>query len=81
MRASNIKLVRLELFILTLSMASARLPRYVQALELHATLAERSSLPEDEVALLRLAAEALGAQLGVLTSVKSEAKDLAKKLD
>ena len=76
------KLVHLDLFVLTLSLAAAKLPRYAAALEMHAALAERPGAADaDDVPILKLAAAALREELRVLQMVKTEAADMAKKLD
>ena len=62
-------------------MKSSHLHRYISALELHAALAQRSQLPEDELNTLRLATEALKKNVATLGNVKTEAVDMAKKLD
>ena len=74
-------MVRLELFMMVMALSSAKLPRYLSALELHATLAQRTDPGGEDVALLGLAAAELRRQLEVLSMVKTEATDMAKKLD
>lgn len=115
-RASNRKLIRLELFMMVIGLAVARLPRFVAALEMHANLAESTapsqamgaqdsstapdqvtedsssaasaSTREDaatarrqDVQTLRLAAVAMREQLRAMEMVKTEATDMAKKLE
>ena len=80
--SSNRKLIRLELFVMCISASAAKLPRYVAALEMHANLADRPGAADaDAVAELRLASGALREALRVLGMVKTEATDMAKKLD
>ena len=82
LRASNRKLVFLELFIVTLGLASAKLPRYAAALEMHATLASQpGSTDGGDVPMIRLGHAALKQTLRMLEMVKTEATDMARKLD
>ena len=81
---SNAQLLQLELFIMALHLSSARLPRYLSALELHASLAAKLELqgttPEG-LAEIRLCIEAFRTHLKIFSMVKADARDMAKKLD
>ena len=82
MSDSNRKLVCLELFVQVLGLASAKLPRYVAALEMHANLADRPGAADAaEVPTMRLGVAGLVEALKVIKMVKTEATDMAKKLD
>ena len=80
-RDANRKLVYLELFVLTLCQAAAKLPRYATALDMHASLAARPEADDAaDVPTMRLAAAALREVNKAMEMVKSEATDMAKKL-
>ena len=76
--------VSLELFLMALHQSSSRLPRYLSALELHASLAAKLELqgtsPEG-LADIRLCIEAFREQLKVFQMVKADARDMAKQLE
>ena len=69
---------------MTAHRSSAKLPRYLSALELHASLAAKLELqgttPEG-LADIRLCIEAFREQLKVFQMVKGDARDMAKSLD
>ena len=83
---SNRKLISLDLFVLVLSLTSARLPRYVAALEMHASLAGTPSattlgVDAAEASTMMDGVKSLKRALRWIQMVKTEAIDMAKKLD
>jgi len=79
-RTSNSDLQFLELFLSAACLSSAKLPRYLSALQLHASLVEKLHVDDVEISDVQLAIDALQAQLDLFGVVKSDARDMAAQL-
>ena len=82
-RTANSKVLHLELFVLTTALVAAKLPRYAAALEMHATVAEKTAGSAEVAAVpqMRSAVAGLKAAIKAVGEIKTEATDMAKKLD
>ena len=81
LRATNEALLRLDLFLMVVAHAAAKLPRYCSAIETHVSMGVHAQLSDADTLALRLGAMALRTFLSVLENIKKEADDMATKLD
>ena len=81
LRATNEALLRLDLFLMVVAHAAAKLPRYCSAIETHVSMGVQAQLTDADTLALRLGAMALRTFLSVLENIKKEADDMATKLD